>query len=219
MTIQYYINGYLFSSGGVYVSKSTGIVDGLKMKEPFKMSWPDHHGDVVDLDTPRYEAREITLDCFIKATNKEDFLSKVQAFIARFMLSGTQRLMIIVDSSKPLVYEVYCQTEIDVVKTWSDTAMIGTFALKLKEPEPVKRVYKFIAATGVMSVNIAITTTDPINIYWGDGLKTYDVVTASGTITHTYASAGTYYIVITGVIDNITNITVSANTTLVWSKL
>jgi hypothetical protein len=191
------------------------------MRDPQKVTWPDHHGEVVDLAAPRYETREITLDCFIKAASSTAFILAVQAFLAAFQKSGLQRLMIEVDDGvvtrKPLVYEVYLHDDFDVKKKWNASLMIGTFSMKLREPEPVKRVYKFVAATGAMTVSFAITTAEPVNIYYGDGSHAFDVVTGSGTVSHTYSTAGTYYIIITGVIEDISGVTTGA--TLIWSRL
>lgn len=217
MTIEYYINAVAFSTDGVYVSQSNGIIDALPMREPTKVIWPEHHGEMVDLSAPRYEAREITLECFIKASSKEAFQANVKTFIARFQKIGLQRLMIVVDATKPLVYDVYIPSGFALTKTWSDANMEGTFSLTLREPEPIKKVYKFVAAAGAMTTSMAIITDSPVNITWGDGLKTYDVVFATGAVSHTFATAGTYYIVISGVIEDVTNVTTSA--TLVWSKL
>jgi len=221
MKVYYYINGVDFVSYGVKVSGSTGLLNALKMKEPVKVTWPDQHGEVVDLTAPRYEARDIILECFIKAASSTAFILAVQTFLAAFQKAGMQRLMIDVDDSvetrKPLLYEVYLQEDFEVKKKWNATHMIGTFTLKVREPEPVKRVYKFVAAVGAMTVNMTITTPDPVNIYWGDGTNVLDIVTASGQKSCTYTVAGTYYIVITGVIENITNVT--TNATSVWSRL
>jgi hypothetical protein len=221
MKVYYYINGVDFATFGVKVSASTGLLSSLKMKDPQKVTWPDHHGDVIDLTAPRYEAREITLDCFIKASNSTSFITAIQTFLAAWQKSGLQRLMIDVNDGdvtrKPLVYEIYLQDEFEVQKKWNPTFMIGTFSIKLREPEPVKRVYKFVAATGTMTVSFAVTTTEPVNLYFGDGNHSFDVVTGSGTISHTYATAGIYYIIITGVIEDISAVTTAA--TLIWNKL
>lgn len=217
MTISYYINGVNFTTDSVYVSQSTGLIGALKMREPVKQVWPDHHGEVMDLAAPRFESRTIRLDCFMKATSKEDFLTKVKTFLERFQQAGLQRLMVVVDTTKPLVFQVYLSEETTVSKTWSDTQMTGTFTLVLREPEPVKKVYKYISASGSMTVTMTVTSADPVNIYWGDGTVTYDVTTASGQQSHTYATEATNYIVISGIIENITGVTTTA--TLVWSKL
>lgn len=221
MTVSYYINGVNFTTYGVKVSGSRGLIDVLKMKEPDRITWPDHHGEVVDLAAPRYESREITLECWIKASNSTAFITAVQSFAAAFQQAGLQRLMVDVNddspSRKPLVYQVYLQDEISVSKRWSPASMIGSFTLKLREPEPVKRVYSFTAATGSMTVTMAVATSEPVNIYWGDGDDDLNADTSSGTISHTYSTAGTYYIILSGVIEDITSVTTTA--TLVWSRL
>lgn len=217
MAIYYYINGVDFTTDGIYVSASKGIVGGLKLRRPVTQEWPDYHGEVVDMGAPRYEARDITLECFMKATTKENFLSAVQTFLGRWMTAGMKRLMIVVDSTKPLVYDVYLTQGPEIEKKWNDATMVGTFSLKLREPEPVKRVYRFVAATGALSVSVTVTSVKPVTIYWGDGSVSYDITTASGAQVHAYAAAGTYYISIAGVIEDVTGVTTGA--TQIWSKL
>ena len=213
----YYINGVNFTTDGVYVSKSQGIIGGIKLRQPVRHEWPDYHGEVVDMAAPRYEARDITLECFMKATTKETFLSGMQTFMARWMTGTMKRLMIVVDAAKPLVYDVYLTMGPDVDKKWNDATMVGTFSLKLREPEPVKRIYRFTAVAGALSVSVTVTSTKAVTIYWGDGSVSYDITTASGAQTHSYAAAGTYYISIAGVIEDVTGVTTGA--TQVWSKL
>ena len=213
----YYINGVNFTTDGVYVSKSQGIIGGIKLRQPVRHEWPDYHGEVVDMAAPRYEARDITLECFMKATTKETFLSGMQTFMARWMTGAMKRLMIVVDATKPLVYDVYLTMGPDVDKKWNDATMVGTFSLKLREPEPVKRIYRFTAVAGALSVSVTVTSTKAVTIYWGDGSVSYDITTASGAQTHSYAAAGTYYISIAGVIEDVTGVTTGA--TQVWSKL
>jgi len=221
MTISYYINGVSFSSLGVGVTGSKGLMDALKLKDPLKVSWPDHHGEVVDLSEPRYESREISLSCFIQAPTATAFILAAQAFIAAFQKAGLQRLMIEandgVETRKPLLYEVFLGNDFQIDKEWNPVKMIGKFTITLREPEPVKRVYKFVAAAGSMTVTFTITTPQPVNIYYGDGSNHLDVVTASGQKSHIYTTEGTFYIVITGVIEKITGVTTTA--TEVWSRL
>ncbi|WGU70641.1 hypothetical protein QIU18_00335 [Capnocytophaga canimorsus] len=38
-----------------------------------------------------------------------------------------------------MVYEVYCKDAIEITKKWNDSTMVGTFDLKLIEPEPIKK--------------------------------------------------------------------------------
>lgn len=221
MKVSYYINGIDFTTYGVRVSGSKGLIDALKMKDPERITWPDHHGEAVDLAAPRYESREISLECWIRAANSTAFITAMQSFIAGFQLAGLQRLMVDVNDDSPtrkvLVYQVYLQDDISVSKRWNPAQMTGTFTLKLREPEPVKKVYSFTAVSGTMTVTMAVTTDEPVNIYWGDGSDDLNADTSSGTISHTYSAAGTYYIIITGVIEDLTSVTTTA--TLVWSRL
>jgi|WetSurMetagenome_2_1015567.scaffolds.fasta_scaffold00003_152 hypothetical protein len=221
MTVNYYINGISFASYGVKVSASSGILDALKLKKPQVYAWPDQHGEVLDLAAPRYESRSISLDCYIKASSSTAFILAVQSFLAAFQKSGLQRLMIDVNDDvvtrKPLLYEIYLAEEVEISKRWKSSTMIGTFTIKLTEPEPVKRVYKFVSAPGDDEVSVQLTSTEPINIYWGDGGSNFDVVTSSGEVVHNYAASGTYYILLTGVIDSISALT--TNATLVWTRL
>jgi len=214
----YKLDGVDFRNYGVFVSDSDGIVSRPKLKSPATVSWDNYHGDAVDLQNKFYEAREITLSCFIKADSKSDFINKVLVFEQLFDRKGTNRLVIEVSPEKPLIYEVYCKDEISISKKWNDTVMVGTFKLKLIEPEPVKRVLKY-TRTGVANRTCTITLTSIkyLNIYWGDGTVNWDVCGTNVSIAHEYTANGEYFPVITGCIDEISSFTTNAVT--VWSKL
>lgn len=217
--VTYYIDSNdIKQTYSVYVSASAGLFSKPKPKALSPTNWPDYHGEVVDLENKYYEAREITLDCFIKAANKADFIVKCNAFLAVFDAKGTRRLSVAVDGSEPLQFEVYLSAEVDIKKKWSEGQMIGTFQLKLREPEPVKKIIKYTRTNeSNKTVSITVTSSKLLNIYWGDGTHTYDVNGTAQTITHNYAANGTFYIVITGNIDEITSLTTSG--TIVWNKL
>jgi hypothetical protein len=210
--VVYYLDGTDLKTYGVYVSASDGLLSRPKPKNPVSQNWPDHHGEVVDLTKRYYEARKIKLDCFIKATSKEDFVTKMNTFLALFDATGTRRLMVVVDATKPLVYEVYLSNAIEPKKSWSDAEMAGTFATELTESAPMKRVVKI---TGT-SLSITLTTAKLVDIFWGDGAVTRDVIGTSQTKTHTYSS-GTYYAIVAGNIDDITAFSTTGTT--IWSKL
>ena len=214
----YLIDGIDFKEYGVFVSDSKGVVSRPKLKTPASVSWDNYHGVAVDLNHKFYEPREIALSCFIKANNKSDFITRVSQFSQLFDKNGTQRLMIDVHPIKPLVYEIYCVDEINVAKTWNDSLMVGTFDLKLIEPEPVKRVLKHIrVGESTKTCTITITTTKLVNIYWGDGHSDFDVSGENITIKHDFTNNGDFFIVITGCIDEINSF--STNAIVVWSKL
>lgn len=221
MNIIYKIDGVDFTTYNVYVSSSDGLLSRPKPKKNVSVDWPDYNGTVVDLSKKLYEPREIELKCFIKADSQSEFVAKCNTFLALFDKTGTRRLEVFIDNEttpKPLLFEVYSTDSIDVSKRWSATTMVGTFTLKLSEPEPIKKVFKYTkTGTGDAEVNISFTSSKLVNIYWGDGSHTYDLSGEVTDFSHTYVQNGTYYIVITGNIDEISDLSTPA--TLVWNKL
>lgn len=214
----YLLDGIDFKTFGVYISSSDGILNRPKLKAPATLSWDNYHGESVDLFHKFYEPREITLSCFVKAESKIDFIKRVAAFEAQFDKQGTNRLVIDVHPTKPLIYEVYCKDAIEIQKEWSDTQMVGTFKLKLIEPEPVKRVLKHIRRSEeTKTCTITLTTSKLVNIYWGDGSVDYDIYGETRTIAHEYTKDGDYFPVVTGCIEEITNF--QTNAIVVWERI
>lgn len=216
--IKYYLDGVDMASYGVYVSASKGLLSRPKAKASVKENWTARHGVIRDNSTRYVEERTITLDCFIKTTGgASGFATAMNTFLNLFAKAGTIRLMVEVSASNPLVYEVYLEDSIDPDKIWQSAQMTGTFRLVLKEPSPVKRVIKFVASSGRKTASITITTSKIVTIYWGDGNVTDDVSGTSNTVTHTYSSNGTYFIIVAGVIEEITALTTTG--TVIWQKL
>lgn len=219
--VEYYINGINFKDFGVAVSDSKGIVGQLEKKDGLTVDWDTYHGKVRDTTRPRYKERTIQLECFIEGVSRSDFLHRMYEFLAQFDAGGTQRLKIEYDgTAKPLVYEVYQKKAIDTTKKWAyynRDLMVGTFKLELEEDEPVKRVLRYVGATQGGTATITLTSNKLVNIYWGDGARTVNVSGTDQTVTHTYTDAGEYDIIVTGVIEDITDF--STNAILVWDKL
>lgn len=214
----YLLDGVDFKTYGVYVSGSDGIMNRPKMKAPASLNWDNYHGESIDLSHKFYESREITLSCFIKAESKMDFIKKIAAFEQQFDKTGTNRLTIDVHPVKPLIYEVYCKDAIEISKEWSDELMVGTFKLKLIEPEPVKRILKHIrVGESTKTCTITLTSTKYVNIYWGDGSVDYDISGDAVEITHDYSTNGDYFPVITGCIDEISSF--DTNAIVVWERI
>ena len=219
--LRYYIDGIdIRETYGIRFEKSSGLLARPKLKAPTKVDWPDYHGEVVDLTGKRVEARTITLKGWMPAQNKTDFIQKWNEFISIFDKDGTQRLMVDVHPTKPLVYEVYLEDELDTEKRWSDEAMVGTFSIKLKEPDPVKRVIRqLVTSTSAESRNLRIqmTSQKAVSISWGDGTYSEDL-NGEIDITHQYPEgAATYYAIIGGVIEDITDF--STTGIVVWNKI
>ena len=213
----YYIDNVDIKTYGVYVSSSSGLISKPRPKKRNAMSWPGYNGEVVDLSVVVYEPRSIKLECFLKAVSRDQFLTKINTFLALFDQAGTRRLLVDAGATKPLVYEVYLDAPVDPEKAFDSTEGVGVFVLDLKEPEPIKRVLLFEAKTDAKIVNVTMTSAKLLNVYWGDGTTTEDVYGTVKAISHTYTTNGLYYIVITGNIDQISSLT--SNATVVWSKL
>lgn len=221
MAIVYKLDGIDIKTYGVYVSASDGLLSRPKPKVNLEVDWADYNGTVVDLTKRLYEPRDIDIDFFIKGDSQADFVLKSNTFLALFDKVGTRRLEVFVENEatpKPLVFEVYLSESVSVSKKWSSTTMVGTFSLKLKEPEPIKRVLKYTrTSTADKTVSITVTSAKLLNIYWGDLSYTYDVSGTAQVITHDFSVNGTFYIVITGNIDQIISLTTTG--TVVWTKL
>lgn len=225
MTITYKIDGTDIKDYNVYVSASDGLISRPKPKSNLQVNWPDYNGTVVDLSKRLYEPREIELDCFIKAESQTEFVSKCNTFLAVFDKIGTRRLEVFVDyetTPKPLVFEVYLSEEVKISKKWSADSMVGTFSMKLIEPEPIKKVFKYTRTKDAdKTVTLDLTSPKLLNIYWGDGTYTYDFTGTNVEVSHNYQKNGTFYIVITGNIDDseVDMGNANVNATLVWNKL
>lgn len=206
--VKYYIDGVDFTTYGVHVSKSEGLLSRPRMKEPASMESDNNHGEIIDLSRRFYEVREITLRCFIKAANNTDLLTKFKQFSEVFDRNNTRQLLVSVEASEPLAYQVYLKEGFDIDKTWGTYTVVGSFTLVLREPEPVKKVLKFTrTSNAAKTVSITLTSTKDVNVYWGDQTRTVDVSGVNKTVTHDYQANGTYYIVIAGDIDKITALT------------
>jgi hypothetical protein len=218
--LSYLLDGVDFKEYGVFVAGSDGVVDRPKLKNPYSVNFDNYHGEIVDLNHKFFEPREITLDCFIKAATKNDFVIQLSNFMQQFDKVGTQRLTINVHPVKPLIFEVYCKDAVAVSKVWNNQLMVGTFKVKLTEPEPVKRILKHIRVSeATKTCTMTFKSMKYVNIYWGDGTADFDVAgdSLSHTISHVYAENGDYFPVITGCIDEITDF--ETNAIIVWNKL
>lgn len=219
--VEYYINGKNFREFGVSVSDSKGIVGQLEKKDGLTVDWDDYHGKVRDTSRPRYKERTIQLECFIEGVGRSEFLNRLYELLAEFDAGGTQRLKVEYDGpAKPLVFEVFQKKAADVTKKWARynrELMVGTFRLELEEDEPVKRVLRYVATAQGATASITLTSNRLVNIYWGDGTRTVNVSGTGETVTHAYSEAGEFDIIISGVIEDITDF--STNAILVWDKL
>lgn len=209
----------LYNIYGIVIKGTRGIMETPKLKEPMKTSPDDGHGIQVDLSKVYYDFREITLEGWMLASTREELNTTLQSFFLQLTKSGYHRLYIETSSAKPLLFQVYAKEGLKITdKGMVDGKNYAEFTISLVEPEPYKRVYK-ITTTPNQVVSLSITTSKPINIFWGvpgDGSWSLDCSTGSWQTTYNSAG-GVKYIVMTGDIDSISSVVTSA--TLVWDKL
>lgn len=210
--VEIHVNGVNFKSLGVIVEKIEGVLDMPERKDPLTFDWGDYHGEVVDLMKPVFGVREFQLRCWIKASSKEDLIQKWVTFKSYFEQPGTQRIQLDA-GSKPLVFEAYHKDRLEIENKWRDGVLFGRFTLKLREPEPVKRVLKVNGS----SCTITVSSKKLLSVHWGDGSKTMNVYGSGKTVSHTYSGAGEYYVVVAGNIEDITSF--STDAAIVWGRI
>lgn len=209
--VKYSLNGKLFKDYGVYVSESFGLMDALKRRPVKSYQWAEYHGESVDLSNPKYEAREIALNCFIVGENWQDLFNQFNFMIRdEFAKPGTQRLHIKPFGYNTLAYEVYITDEIKVDKRFRNGEMVGIFTMKLIEPNPIKKVLK--ASQG--SISLSYESTSETEIFWGDGTKS--VVAGNASVSSRSVPTNAI-VIIAGNINEITNFT--TNVAVLWEKL
>ena len=219
--VEYYVNDLNFKEFGVYVSKSNGLLGNLERKEGATAEYDTYHGRAYDYDYVKYKERKISLECFIEAHSRDAFVEWMNHFYEQFRIKGTRRLRVEHNgSTKPLVYEVMLLEESSPEKTfpkYNEATMVGTFTLNLEEPDPVKMVLRHIGQTANNQSTITLTTPKKLSVSWGDGEKSFGIIGTNQTITHTYAEPGEYDIVISGNVEDITDLV--TGDIIVWQKL
>lgn len=216
--IRYSIDGIDLQSLGITVRKAKGLFDLPKLKDPLKTSWPTRHGVLVDLSQPIYDVREITLDCAMKADNRISFLTNLNSVIfTNLYKPNLRQLRVDLVDSKPLHYFCYMQggIDVDLATKWNDNTHIGLFTLKLIEPEPFKRVYRFEAGEQ-LQLSLQFDETSQFAVFWGDG--SFNIIAPGITYAnHQYSTQGTYYVALVGMVNAITNFDSYPNLSLVWN--
>ena len=172
--VRYSINGKYFKDYNVLISSSDGIGDGLKRKKVNTYDWTEYNGLSVDLSSPKFEAREITLKGFVIGSNWDEMMENFNTVLYEFQKPGTQRLLIEPFGMKPLPYEVYMEDSTPLEKTFKDGQMVGVFTIKLIEPNPIKKVLYLTDNT----LNLSYNSSKETEIFFVNGEKT----TARGNV-------------------------------------
>lgn len=135
------LNGKYFKDFGVGISSSDGILGELKPKKQDTKDWSEYNGVALDLTKkPKYEAREFTLSGWIVGADWLTMLNNFNALFGEFRNAGKQRLLLDVFGQKTLVFDVRCDDEIELKKTFKQGKMVGMFSLKLIEHNPIKKI-------------------------------------------------------------------------------
>ena len=186
--ITYKLDGNDFKTYGVGVSGSKGLTDLPKQKTPLKTEWNDRDGYNIDLSRRTYQAREITLDCWVSASGYSDFITKCNSFCALLMGNGLHYLQVGLTANSTtnrLHFMVYQDGGVAYNKSWNEYKMIGTFTLKLIEPEPNKEVV-YLNDSNIATVVIFATRLCKYCI-WDNTLNTatwtYNVINNGSTPT------------------------------------
>lgn len=127
----------LWDNYGVFLE--SGTEEFLRMperKESITNNWPDRIGIDMDLTSPVFKERDITIRCALIANNESDWWSKYNAFRTALMAPG-KRLFYIAELSRS--YQVVFIkstgfTKFTRIKTMGTVA--AKFTLQLLEPEP-----------------------------------------------------------------------------------
>lgn len=214
----YFIKGQdLKSDLGWTVEDARGLV-GRNSTKSESYDWPDRHGVSVDLFGVRYREKHIELDIFKKFQTKEDAIDGIAELKELLSGEGLFRFQF-VGGSRSIVYEVYVPGEINPeIKKWIDGKVVAKVTVELVEPEPVKKILQFVR-TGVDNKTATVNfnaNRELYNIYWGDGSMTANVTGETATASHEYTADGEYYIIIAGVIENMTAF--ASNTVQVWPR-
>lgn len=145
----YSINNKYFKDFGVFVSSSEGLLDKLKPKNRKVYDWAEYHGKQVDLSAPRYEEREIVLKGWVEGDNWEEMNNQFHSLLSEFDKEGLTRLL--VEFGGVLVYDVYLSDGVELEKTFRKGKVAGVFTLKVKEPNPVKKIIKAFSGNFTLS--------------------------------------------------------------------
>ena len=140
MVGRYSINGQdLWTAFGVIVI--SGSQDLLKMperKEPFSHDWGDGNGIEVDLSSPKFKDKNITLDVCFLAGSEADFWTKYRAFFT--LLSGSGKLRLYCNDLGRSFYVYYTNSssfeKLTPIKYAGQRKIGCRFSISFIEPEP-----------------------------------------------------------------------------------
>lgn len=187
------VDGYdLFEAFKVLVSEASGLDVMPKVKKREQYDWPDESGVEVDHATELvYEALEINLSCYVFESTYPDAVKRINGLLN--LLAG-EGLHLLGSSLRKRLYPVLLQEVSGYKRVTKAKAgeVVLEFNLKLLCPLPECRMAKVVTVMDDEEVTITIPTGKDFTIWWGDGTKSDNV------LSHEYADAGTYTILMSG---------------------
>ncbi len=136
---KHYIDGVdLWTTLGITIEKGS-YNDLIKLparKETIEHNWKDEDGLDKDLSRTFYEAREITLNCFIKATSDTEFWTNWQNFLALLGQPGVRRLSVTELGREFYVFYKQSPTFDKITRYKDSTKIASKFVLSLVEQRP-----------------------------------------------------------------------------------
>ena len=137
MNVTYQYNGMDFRAQGVYVANGGGFLGAPARKKPKQYEYPDHNGYLPDLEKPVYEARTITLDCFLVTDTAAELVTRFTSFSKSLLgVTGLVPFSVALDGVNIFSAQVYTSAISDLAKTFVDGRNVGTFKVTIIEPEP-----------------------------------------------------------------------------------
>jgi hypothetical protein len=127
----------LWTTYGVFLEDgTTEFLRFPERKESITNDWPDQMGIDIDLSTPTYKEREITIQCALIADNEADWWTKYNAFRVALMGSGKRMFYIAELSRSYQVIYVKCSSFTKFTRIKTSGKVAAKFTLQLLEPEP-----------------------------------------------------------------------------------
>ncbi|QYR03382.1 galactose-binding protein [Riemerella anatipestifer] len=150
--VLYTLNGKYFKDFGVFISESKGLLDKPKLKSRRSYDWAEYHGKAIDLAKPKYDEREIELKGWVEGETWSQMKTNFDTLLSEFDKEGLQRL-VIEYLGNALVFDVYLSDGVELEKSFKEGKMVGLFTLKMKDPNPIKRVFKLVGNDLQLSFN------------------------------------------------------------------
>ncbi|AEB71693.1 putative phage tail protein [Riemerella phage RAP44] len=150
--VLYILNSKYFKDFGVFISESKGLLDKPKLKSRRSYDWAEYHGKAVDLAKPKYDEREIELKGWVEGETWSQMKTNFDTLLSEFDKEGLARL-VIEYLGNALVFDVYLSDGVELEKSFKEGKMVGVFTLKMKDPNPIKRVFKLVGSDLQLSFN------------------------------------------------------------------